>query len=147
MPIFAGWFPDILKDIMPGDCNLFVNTCNTWIKKTWFYSSFCEKSSHILIKLRLSLLTSDIADQCNLLLGWQVQLLHHGLQQNQLSKVQLFPFLIMKISETPPQNVLMETSKNLDLKRSTWSDYKHHNTLKIYTLSLHCSKFQYNFFV
>ena len=111
----------------------------------------CSKDEFLmlLMKLRLGLLTTDLADRFNISLGlasaifstWvkasSSLLKHMVFVPNKDVIVQTMPNRFKKLNYADLHSILdgteffIETPKNLDLQKLTWSEYKHHNTVKI----------------
>lgn len=109
----------------------------------------CSKDEFLLflMKLRLGLLNEDLADRFSISEGLVSGIIASWLKASSsvLSNMVEVPEK-GNITATLPERfksmpdihsildateVFIETPKNLDLQRSTWSQYKHHNTLKI----------------
>ena len=102
----------------------------------------------MLMKLKLALLTGDLADRFKISIGLTSEIITSWIKATSsiLGCMVYIPDYENIRNTTPARFVRMgyadthsildgteffiETPKNLDLQKSTWSDYKHHNTLK-----------------
>ena len=99
-----------------------------------------------MMKLRLGLLTQDIADRFNISTSLCSKIFHSWLRgmADYLKHFVYMPKLETVLSTTPKRfrkfknligiidcsEIFIETPKDLAIQSATWSDYKHHNTLK-----------------
>jgi len=99
-----------------------------------------------LLKLRLGLLTKDLCDRFNISEGLCTKIFHSWLRgMAEYFKNLIFMPDLGSILATSPKRydkfknlvgiidcseIFIETPKDLELQSVTWSDYKHHNTLK-----------------
>ena len=110
----------------------------------------CSKDEFclFLMKLRLGLLNQDLADRFGVSVGLISAIVNSWVKVTaKVLKSVIFIPEMEKIQSTLPDRFktlryndvhsildctefFIETPKNLDLQRVTWSDYKHHNTLK-----------------
>ncbi|XP_065671737.1 uncharacterized protein LOC136089613 [Hydra vulgaris] len=105
------------------------------------------------MKLRFGLLTTDLADRFNISLGLASAIFSTWVKTSSLllkhmifvpSKdviVQTMPNRFKKFNYSDLHSILdgteffIETPKNLDLQKLTWSEYKHHKTIKILSVA------------
>ena len=111
----------------------------------------------MLMKLRQGMLTEDIADRFDISTGLASNIITTWAKAASAvlkpmifvpDKEVIYKILPNQFKSMPgiqsildDTKVFIETPKNLDLQKVTWSDYKHHNTAK--TIGLCSTQFQH----